>query len=431
MSQIRNGNGTSSGAVGVKDSKAKEHDAVVAAVDQSSLLSNSLSSLFFKNLQVSKGDRADERLRSEVIDNMDDDLPPPPRHTTKERSKEKEVEKGREKDSVSEMPVHRGMDDLDASVLTMDSMTAPSLPPSSSSSISDTMDSRRKETAAAVAQMKSKLRNMGMLGATGEVARKIDRSKQTSRHEDSAVQSTSGSADPVPTKAVPVPVPVTTVMADAQPKLSFAAVDESKLPPSPPLISELGNVTNRSRSRSRSVSPKRQGVPIPVFKDSDDDDDDDEADDEDYGSIQGTIAFGAAIDCNGSRSSKGSTPVKDVIETLCIEAESDQESVDVKVERTSSSPPLPQSRGSEEDDLRIASPLPSPVGIAVTGFPPSSTTSSAASSPKKKSSGADAALRIDDEENKQEKALREKIQEQEDKLRAKAAQCKQIIRCLQ
>ena len=273
MSQIRNGNGTSSGAVGVKDSKAKEHDAVVAAVDQSSLLSNSLSSLFFKNLQVSKGDRADERLRSEVIDNMDDDLPPPPRHTTKERSKEKEVEKGREKDSVSEMPVHRGVDDLDASVLTMDSMTAHSLPPSSSSSISDTMDSRRKETAAAVAQMKSKLRNMGMLGATGEVARKIDRSKQTSRHEDSAVQSTSGSADPVPTKAVPVPVPVpvTTVMADAQPKLSFAAVDESNLPPSPPLISELGNVTNRSRSRSRSVSPKRQGVPIPVFKDSDED----------------------------------------------------------------------------------------------------------------------------------------------------------------
>jgi WD domain, G-beta repeat len=421
MHQIRNGNGTSNGALGAKDSKAREQDVIVAAVDQSSLLSNSLSSLFFKNLQVSKGDRIDERLRSEVTDNLDEDLPPPPRHTAKDRSREKEVEKGREKDSVSEMPVHRGVDDLDASVLTMDSMTAPSLPPSSSSSVCDTMDSRRKETAAAVAQMKSKLRNMGMLGVTGEVGRKIDRSKQTSRSEETGGQFASGTQDPILTKSIAVP----TAMTDAQPKLSFAAVDESNLPSTPPLISELGNVTNRSRSRSRSVSPKRKGVPIPVFKDSDDD----EADDEDYGSIQGTIAFGAAIDCNASRSSKGSTPVKEVLEDPNMQTETDELSVDVKVERISSSPPLPPICGKEEQELCISSSVPSPVGVAITGFPPSSTSSSAASSPRKKGSGADAALKMDEEEDRQEKALRDKIQEQEEKLRLKAAQCKQIIRC--
>jgi hypothetical protein len=425
MSQIRNGNGTSNSALGAKDSKARDLDAVVAAVDQNSLLSNSLSSLFFKNLQLNKGDRIDERLRSEVTDNLDEDLPPPPRNTAKERSRDKEVEKGREKESVSEMPLQRGVDDLDASVLTMDSMTAPSLPPSSSSSVSDTMDLRRKETAAAVAQMKSKLRNMGMLGVTGEVGRKIDRSKQSSRNEETGGQSASGTQDPIPTKAVTAP----TAMADAQPKLSFAAIDESNLPPTPALISELGNVTNRSRSRSRSVSPKRKGAPIPVLRDSDDD----EGDDEDYGSIQGTIAFGVAIDCNASKASKGSTPVKEVLESLEIdietETESDQLSAGVKAERISSSPPLPPGRGKVEQELRVSSSVPSPVGVAVTGFPPSSTSSSAASSPRKKGSSADGASKIDDEEDRQEKALRDKIQEQEEKLRLKAAQCKQIIRC--
>lgn len=415
--------------MGVKDSKAKEHDAVVAAVDQSSLLSNSLSSLFFKNLQLAKGDRTDERLRSDVTDNLDDDLPPPPRHHAKERSREKEVEKGREKEGVSEMPVHRGVDDLDASVLTMDSMTAPSLPPSSSSSVSDTMDSRRKETAAAVAQMKSKLRNMGMLGVTGEVGRKIDRSKQSSRHEDTGGQTASGAGgqDRTLTKATPAPTATATAMAmaDAQPKLSFAAVDEPNLPPTPPLIAELGNVTNRSKSRSRSVSPKRKGLPIPSVKDSDD-----EADDEEYGSIQGTIAFGVLLDCNGSKSSKSSTPVEEFIGSLNIDPEPIQGlPVEVSVERTSSSPPLLRSHGKEVQEMSISSSVPSPVGVAVAGFPPSSTSSSAASSPKKKSSGADAALRTDEEEDRQDQALRDRIQEQEDKLRMKAAQCKQIIRC--
>lgn len=370
-----------------------------------------------------------------MTDNLDDDLPPPPRHNAKERSREKEVEKGREKEGVSEMPVHRGMDDLDASVLTMDSMTAPSLPPSSSSSVSDTMDSRRKETAAAVAQMKSKLRNMGMLGVTGEVGRKIDRSKQSSRHEDTGGQITSGTGtgtggqDRTLSKATlaPTATATATAMADAQPKLSFAAVDESNLPPTPPLIADLGNVTNRSRSRSRSVSPKRKGVPIPIVKDSDDD----EADDEEYGSIQGTIAFGAPLDYNGSKSSKSSTPAEEFTGSLDIDPESNHLPVDVSVERTSSSPPLLRSHGKEEQELCISSTVPSPVGVAVAGFPPSSTSSSAASSPKKekKSSGADAALKMDEEEDRQEKALRDRIQEQEDKLRMKAAQCKQIIRC--
>ena len=128
--------------------------------DERALLSESLSSLFFKNLKLSnensdvkKEIKSKKNKSIEKFDMATDHLPvPPPRGLLKD----------------SNTPVK--ITDSASPSLSIQQVNQRTLNPTDS----EIREVKRKETAAAVASMKVKLRNMGMLGRTGETNRKVD-----------------------------------------------------------------------------------------------------------------------------------------------------------------------------------------------------------------------------------------------------------------
>ena len=128
--------------------------------DERALLSESLSSLFFKNLKLSnensdvkKEIKSKKNKSIEKFDMAIDHLPvPPPR--------------GLLKDSNTPVKITESA----SPSLSIQQVNQRTLNPTDS----EIREVKRKETAAAVASMKVKLRNMGMLGRTGETNRKVD-----------------------------------------------------------------------------------------------------------------------------------------------------------------------------------------------------------------------------------------------------------------
>ena len=459
--QIRSGNNGSDNGRPYDGQKKKGDAKLSVGADQSSLLSNSLSSLFFKNLQLSKhtgkdkegdGEAEREKLNNrdreidrrsenimEIIDDPEDDLPPPPKYSkNKEKEKEKERVKEKEQENVSRVPVGRkGLEDLDASVLTMDSVAMPAVAPrpssSSSSSFSssggstDAMESRRKETAAAVAQMKSKLRNMGVLGATGEIGRKIEYRDRQRGNTPSVLSNLN----------IEVPESRATSDISAGPKSSTEhAIKNVILPssyidnaassqPSAP-INSSDNVKSKDRSGSESESPMNSVVAceseIEEYGDGSD-----EEDNEDYGIIQDTIVFN-----NDPTSGIISVQKRDRVDDDLWESNSvipDTASInvghsDIEVETETETE-------TEEEYSDIKS------SVSAQKESKMNVESSARNGTVNRQGDVDEinGMVISDVDsdvirNAQVQDLDDLYQQQEAKLRLKALQCKQIIRCV-
>lgn len=406
-------------------------------------MSSSLSSLFFKNLQLPKlngkdkekerekdkeKEKEEEKARSEVDTFNDDDLPLPPPYTG-EKKKCEDLMKDHDKESLSEIPSEKR--DLDASVLTMDSLRhtflSPPSPTSPHSPPDEVLDVRRKETIAAVAQMKDKLRNMGVLGVTGEIGRKLefrDRNRagpatpsSPSKPDAHAVNDSEdyfhngGEAGsytvPVPL-SVPVPLPLRSPASPgAQSKRAKSpnTLSEEIVHPPPPRTSHI----KQTKSRSRSGSPK-QKVPSPTqnrFLEVD-------VDDEDYGSVQGTIAFEFAPVAGSPSSRKTVMPSSafsnDANDEKEQEQDQDQGQGHVLLTNLKS-----LHRDDDKNSVEVTSPrLPS-----------------APTSPSKERSRGGAGRVMSDDTSiveRREDHLTDLYKQKEEKLRLKAAQCKQIIR---
>ena len=421
-----------------------------------------MSSLFFKNRQLSnklngkdkdkEKEKEDEKTRSEVDTFNDDDLPIPPPHIA-EKKKYKEFEKEHDKDLLSEIPSDKR--DLDASVLTMDSLR----PTSPSSSPDDILELRRKETIAALAQMKYKLRNMGVLGVTGEIGRKLEY-RDRNRASPSTAQvpfkpdlhalngSEDGHHSSGDTGSHPVPVPgFVPVRAPASPGAqskrakSPSTLSEEAVPPPPPRTSH----TKQSKCRSRSESPKTE-VPsltphglLEVEVDVD-------ADDEDYGSVQGTIAF-ESVPVPGSPSYAKTSITASVFRSKDCE-EQEQERGQGQGQGLKSLKPMALAfpltqhtnlnnlksllHNDSKNSVKVASPrMTSAPNSPSKERSVSPRMTSAPNSPSKERSRGGAVRVVTDDTNsdeQRENPFADLCKKKEEKLRLKALQCKQIIR---
>lgn len=380
-------------------------------------------------------EKEEEKARSEVDTFNDDDLPLPPPYAA-DKKKYKELIKDHDKESLSEIPSEKR--DLDASVLTMDSLRHPFLsPPSPTSPNSppdEVLDVRRKETIAAVAQMKNKLRNMGVLGVTGEIGRKLEFRDRNRAGPATATPSSPSKPDvhavndsedyfhnggeagshPVPHPApVPVPLPLrypASPGAQSKRAKSPSTLSEEIVPPPPPRTSHI----KQTKSRSRSGSPK-QKIPSPTqnrFLEVD-------VDDEDYGSVQGTIAFELAP-VDGSPSNR-----KTVMTASAFSNDANDDKEQEQGQGHVLLKPIPHP--SNLTSMKLLHHNDDKNGIEVS----SPRLPSAPTSPPKERSRGDARRVMSDDTSiaeQREDPLNDLYKQKEEKLRLKAAQCKQIIR---
>jgi hypothetical protein len=376
-------------------------------------------------------EKEEEKARSEVDTFNDDDLPLPPPYAA-DKKKHKELIKDHDKESLSEIPSEKR--DLDASVLTMDSLRHPFLsPPSPTSPHSppdEVLDVRRKETIAAVAQMKNKLRNMGVLGVTGEIGRKLEFRDRNRAGSATATPSSPSKPDAHAAKddadyfhnggeagshPLPVPDPLRSPAspgAQSKRAKSPSTLSEEVVPPPPPRTSHI----KQTKSRSRSGSPK-QKIPSPTqnrFLEVD-------VDDEDYGSVQGTIAFELAP-VVGSPSSRKTVMVASAFSNDANdekEQEQEQGQGHVLLKPIPHPSNLTKSKSLHHNDDKNG------VEVSSPRLP------SAPTSPSKDRGrgGAERVMSDDTSSVEQrEDPLTDLYKQKEEKLRLKAAQCKQIIR---
>lgn len=391
-------------------------------------------------------EKEDEKARSEVDTFNDDDLPLPPPHIV-EKKKYKEIEKEHDKDLLSEIPSDKR--DLDASVLTMDSLR----PTSPSSSPDDILDLRRKETIAALAQMKYKLRNMGVLGVTGEIGRKLeyrDRNRASpptaqvpsksdihalNDSEDGYHSSGDTGSHPVP-GFVPVRAPASPGAQSKRAK-SPSTLSEEAVPPPPPRTSH----TKQSKCRSRSASPKPE-VLLPTPQGHGLLEVDVDADDEDYGSVQGTIAF-ESVPVPGSPSYLKTSATASVFHSKdCEEQERGQGQGQKSLKPMALAFPLTQHanlnnlksllHNDGKNGVKVASPrMTSAPNSPSKERSVSPRMTSAPNSPSKERSRGGAVRVVTDDANsieQKEDPFTDLCKKKEEKLRLKALQCKQIIR---
>ena len=376
-------------------------------------------------------EKEEEKARSEVDTFNDDDLPLPPPYAA-DKKKYKELIKDHDKESLSEIPSEKR--DLDASVLTMDSLRHPFLsPPSPTSPHSppdEVVDVRRKETMAAVAQMKNKLRNMGVLGVTGEIGRKLEFRDRNRAGPATAAPSSPSKPDvhavndsedyfynggeagshPAP---LPVPLPLRSPAspgAQSKRAKSPSTLSEEIVPPPPPRTSHI----KQTKSRSRSGSPK-QKIPSPTqnrFLEVD-------VDDEDYGSVQGTIAFELAPVVGSPSNRKAVIPASAFSNDANDDKEQEQGQGHVLLKPIPHPSNLTNMKSLHHNDDKNG------VEVSSPRLPSAPTSPS-----KERSRGGTVRVMSDDTSiaEQREDPLTDLYKQKEEKLRLKAAQCKQIIR---